>query len=297
MSNRSKKGFVAGEAEVVRPAVSFPSSSSGALATKPKLLTDEWAAQHAYIFIQDYVTICRGHCASNWRAQGSPPTTDKPSSEVKEVAQAKVAAADVFVFDSSKAFPDAAKDQEQLQNEMNQVLFFFLRDVLGEDVLARVVDLLNGARKPKEITWDVVLAVIYANQPKANAIELLAEFVTKRRGTGVNIKAWFTTLSLLKLALVEEQVTIPASTYIKAFEQQITRAEDQVLADYSNFDELKAAVDAVSLADLPAFDSKFVATAANLPSVNGRPSREFAPTSEGKFGTMATRPDKVKVAC
>ncbi len=62
-----------------------------------------------------------------------------------------MAAADVFVFDSSKAFPDASSDQERLQNEMNQVLFFFLRDVLGEDVLARVVNLLNGANK-QEIT-------------------------------------------------------------------------------------------------------------------------------------------------
>ena len=133
---------------------------------------------------------------------------------------------------------------------------FFLRDVLAKDILARVFHLYNASGNAKTITWNSVLKVIKANQPRTCALELITEFTSKKRDSGSNIKSWCTSLSLLRLALIEESVTIPNATYIKVYEDQTTRLEHQHIASYTTFDELKGLVDACDTSDLPPFDPR-----------------------------------------
>ena len=51
------------------------------LANRPKLLTDDWAPQHASKFLEDYLIMCKGHCAAIWRSAAKTPA--QPAAEAE----------------------------------------------------------------------------------------------------------------------------------------------------------------------------------------------------------------------
>ena len=148
-------------------------------ASKGPRLSDAWAPKNGDVFIDNYFTLCEGFVRAKWRAQVSAPA---PAVEGDDKAQAEVAErpSDAFVFDPTKAHATPAN---RIQAEFNAALMFFLREVLSEDILARVIHIYNSEEEPRSITWAQMLKVIKANQPQPDSIELLVDLVSRKRAS------------------------------------------------------------------------------------------------------------------
>ena len=171
-------------------------------ASKSPRLTDAWAPKNADVFIENYYTLCEGYTRAKWRSQAAAAAAPVAAAEAKAEGerQAVESPSYAFTFDADSAFNAPSNAQQRMQADFNAVLMFYLREVLSEDILARVIHLYNSEEEPKLISWSKMLKVIKANQPQQDAIELLVDLMSRKRSSGESLHVWCNRLSLIRVS-------------------------------------------------------------------------------------------------
>ena len=165
-----------------------------------------------------------------------------------------------FRFDKATTYSQPVGLAQVMQSELTQALLYYLREVLEDEILARLALLYNQVEDEKTITWEGGERAIRANMVQPDALDLMEDLVTAVRESGSTLQRWTNRFALLRLAFKEANVEIPDSTLLKAVKRQVSRVELQfVKGDVSTFDAWKTAVDSIPIADLPAFDAKLCA--------------------------------------
>ena len=275
-------------------------------ASKSPRLTDAWAPKNADVFIENYFTLCEGYTRAKWRSQDAAAAAPVAAAEAKAEGeqQAVESPSYAFTFDADSAFNAPSNAQQRMQADFNAVLMFYLREVLSEDILARVIHLYNSEEEPKLISWSKMLKVIKANQPQQDGIELLVDLMSRKRSSGESLHVWCNRLSLIRLALDTEKVTIPESTWVKLFKRQTSRAEQSVSREMeakTTFAEVKSVVDAIKVADLPVYDSNLCSAVTSKLPVFPQSSRPRHEKKEDAVDAGAAardrRPAKTQITC
>lgn len=224
------------------------------LSKGPKL-SDIWALPNATVFIQNYLTMCEEYTRQKWRAQGAVSSRAAPESgEEKASGPVTTPSALAFKFDPNAAFATPTSDLQQMQADFNSVLMFFLKEVLHEDILSRVIHAFNVSDEPKSITWSQMLAIINIHLVQLGGLALLTDMVCIRRANGESLHAWCNRFALLRIAFSNAKIVLPEAIWIEAIRLQITRPEWLLVRDADQkltFVDLKEAVDAVKQKDLP----------------------------------------------
>ena len=237
-------------------------------------LDSSWSQSKATLFLQQYYQMVEAYCKSKWDAR-------RNAQEQKELEAA-------FVFDPNKWWARPGSDPQKLKhNELTAALRFFLAEVCGEELLARLRSQYVQSSKPEEISWKAILDKSLNTFVMPRLSKPLEDYTSCTREDSVSLSAWVATVIVINARVKKSGVDLPPLMVVETLWDQVADKEKDLFASKpTDIDAFQVAVARIEQEHrrLPTFRK---VDCARL--VSKRPTLRKKPRKEGKTNSSGRR--------